>query len=324
MKAATAEKVDDAAKVVAIINPNPDRPAFAATGRNSLVVLAGVAIVVGTTRHLFDVDTEVLMPSTLVPGIDLGIQITTDGVLIADVNTYGANPWDGVIQWLGGFHYAPGGNATGREGGDGEPAINPCSIWDLNFRPACPDPRGMALVDIDAYGHPLAAPFWADIYLLGCDWPEDGSSRCGAFIADGNDTPRRDDTDVYEELDYATAVEIFGKLGKALLSVEDYFAAAFGVTEGTSLGKDPKTTGLDAPRTSRFGLMQASGVMSTWAHDGDPDPTKRRACRVGGNWGYGDWAGARCAGVEYWPDYSYGWVGARGRSDHLTPATAAR
>ena len=42
---------------------------------------------------------------------------------------------------LGGFHYAPGGNAPARSGGDDVPAINPCSLWDVAFRPACADQR---------------------------------------------------------------------------------------------------------------------------------------------------------------------------------------
>jgi hypothetical protein len=211
---------------------------------------------------------------------------------------------------LGGFHFAPGGNAAARAGGDDVPAINSYSVWDLNFRPACPDPRGMTLVDTGG------RKFWCDIYLTAADH-SDITSRFGVTIADGADLPNGTGTDgkKYKAFDYPTAVAVLASHGKGLLSVEEFFAAAYGVTEKSSADENPKVSGLDAPRTSKFGLMQATGNMWVWGHDGDPD--EPRASIFGGAWLNGGDAGSRFAYLGYWPGSSSDSLGARGRSDHL-------
>ena len=220
---------------------------------------------------------------------------------------------------LGGFHYAPGGNATNEgKGGDSTPQVNPRSIWDLNFRPTCADPRGMALVDgshIDA--------FWCDIYLLGVDHAEQGTSRAGVTTADGSSLPQDLAGGRYRKLDYVTAQQIMAHHGKQLLSIEEFFAAALGVTEQSAHSGDPQKTGLDAARTSKFGIMQATGNMWVWGHCGHP--TLPRASLFGGRWWNDDNAGSRYASVAYrWPGSSRGDLGARGRSDHLNLSKAAR
>ncbi len=103
--------------------------------------------------------------------------------------------------------------------------------------------------------------------------------------------------------------------GKQLLSIEERFAFAFGVTEKTSCQSDPRVTGLDAARTSRWGGMQASGNMWEWGHDGDPD--EPRAAIFGGSWWDAGDAGSRRAHLDFWAGDSGGYLGARGRSDHL-------
>jgi len=40
----------------------------------------------------------------------------------------------------------------------------------------------------------------------------------------------------------------------------------------------------------------------------------------GGSWINGENAGSRFADLDYWPEYSSESLGARGASDHLTPA----
>ncbi|OYX80463.1 MAG: hypothetical protein B7Y77_00545, partial [Bradyrhizobium sp. 35-63-5] len=203
----------------------------------------------------------------------------------------------------------PGGNATARAGGDDVPAINPRSLWDLNFRPASADPRGMTLVDGPR------GKFWCDIYLLAKDHLAQGTSQCGTMIADGVEPPQNPDGGYFSKLDYATAVAAMKHHGKGLLSIEEFFAAAFGVTERTSTNDDPETTQLDAARTSRFGLMQATGNLWVWGHDGDPD-SPRPSIFGGSWWGVGN-AGSRRASVGNWAGYSLELLGARGRSDHL-------
>jgi hypothetical protein len=292
------------APALSIARQDPAASILIVAGRREIAIRAGS--VVGDIR--FMKDTSVSLPDDLEPGTDLYVAIGTNNdpvALIAD-----GLP-DGEV--FAGFHFAPGGNANARSGGDGEPAINPFSCWDIGFRPACPDPRGMALVDV-----PDGKRVWVDIYKLGVDHIEHGSSRFGATIADGVDLPRKiGGKGTYRALDYATSVEIYAHHGKQLLSYDEFRAAAFGVTEKTSARSDPKITGLDAARTSQRGIMQATGNLWDWGHDGDPDDP--RPSLFGGSWWFDDSAGSRYASLGYWAGRSYERLSARGRSDHLAP-----
>ena len=264
-----------------------DLPALKATSRTTLVIRAGTVFDgVG-----FEGDTTVALPDHLLPGTDY-VVVLQDGAAIArPAETVPGN------DVLGGFHFAPGGNAEARAGGDDIPAINPCSLWDVRFRPACVDPRGMVLVEKPG------GKFWCDIYLTGADCHEGGTSRFGVTIADGDDRPMDPHGKRYRRFDYETAAAVLLGHGKGLLSLEEFFAAAFGVTERSAAGKDPVKTGLDAARTSKFGVMQATGNLWVWGHDGDPDTP--RASLFGGLWWPDDDAGSRYAIVAYyWPDIS--------------------
>jgi hypothetical protein len=288
---------------LSLIKTDPNSPALIVTGLDAISVKAGT-IFRGRT---FDTDTPVVIDVALEPGTDYAVTIKDGALGYARLDA--APTGDDV---LGGFHFAPGGNATARAGGDTTPAINPFSVWDLNFRPSCPDPRGMVLV-----GGP-GRRFWVDIYLTGANHLADGTSKFGVTIADGNDRPQMSDGKKASAFDYPTAVAVMALHGKQLLSINERFAAAFGVTERTSAEKDPKITRLDALRTSKFGLMQAAGSMWEWGHDGDPD--EPRPCLFGGSWWDDSSSGSRRALVGRWPDDSVEYLGARGRSDHLQPA----
>jgi hypothetical protein len=157
--------------------------------------------------------------------------------------------------------------------------------------------------------------FWCDIYLLGAKHLDHGSSRFGVTIADGNDPPQNPAGGTFAKCDFAAVSAVFKHHGKQLLGAEEFFAAAYGVTERAAAGTDPKITGVDAVRTSRFGLMQATGNMWTWGTDGHPDDP--RPSLFGGSWIDGSNAGSRFAYLGYWPGGSGGDLGARGRSDHL-------
>jgi hypothetical protein len=289
-----------------LIRPDASLPVLKVTGRDSLVVKAGTTF----AGHAFAEDTSVPLHLNAsgepgyIPGADY--IVTFDGTALSVSRPTGIP--DGETL-LGGFHYAPGGNAPARSGGDDVPAINPCSLWDIAFRPACPDPRGMTLVEAPG------GRFWCDIYLTGVNHYGHGTSVFGTLIADGNDPPNDGNGKKYKKFDYATAQAVVAVHGKGLLSIEEFFAAAFGVTEKTAAGRDPRTTGLDAARTSRFGLMQATGNMWVWGHDGDPEMP--RSSIFGGSWFSGESAGSRYADLVNWPDNSNANIGARGRSDHL-------
>ncbi|TAK50271.1 MAG: hypothetical protein EPO23_03430 [Xanthobacteraceae bacterium] len=287
-----------------LIKAAATRPALIVTGRETIGLRAGT----GFAGHLFAADTPVAPPGGGYQiGADYAVIIGDDGVPRAGLIT--GIPDDPRV--LGGFHFAPGGNAPARAGGDDITAINPCSCWDLNFRPACPDPRGMVFVES------LEGPFWCDIYLTAADHLTHGTSAFGVTIADGDDPPQRPGGKTrFKKFNCTTARAVLAHHGKGLLSTNEFAAAAIGGTEQTACGQDPVITGLDAPRTNRSGVMQPFGSLSVWGHDGDPDTP--RASLFGGSWIFGGSAGSRYANVAcYWPDFSSGLIGARGRGDHL-------
>ena len=287
-----------------LLKSDSSTPAFVVKGPNAISIRAGVTF----STYVYAEETPISLPDGgLEIGGDYGIVIDITGAPSAQRMIGGESPQP---SYVGGFHYAPGGNAVARAGGDTTPVINSFSVWDRNFRPACPDPRGMALVDAPS------GRFWCDIYLLSCNHRLTGrTSEFGATIADGNDRPTGPDGKKVKAFDYPTAVNVLALYDKQLLSLEEFFAAAYGVTEKTACSGDPETTGLDAPRTSKYGLMQATGNMWIWGHDGDPD--EPRSSIFGGSWWNDDSAGSRFARVGGWPGYSSESLGARGRSDHL-------
>ena len=284
---------------IRIQRPIQAAPILTMTAASALAIRGSTTVEIDGQIHTFEEDTAIAL-GDLVAGKDYGVGIDDKGSAIASLLS--ENPLD--TNAVAGFHFAPGGCAEGRGGGDSVPTINPHSLWDAGFRPACSDPRGMAAVEI-AGGH----RFWVDIYLLGVEHREHGTSQYGVEIADGISLA---------VLDYKTAVNIYAAHGKRLLTYDEFRVAAFGVTERSAAGSDPKTTGLDAARTSRSGLMQATGNLWVWGTDGDPDDP--RPSFFGGSWISGSDAGSRVAYLDYWPEYSYGDISARGASDHLNLA----
>ncbi|MCM2472121.1 hypothetical protein HGO38_01350 [Rhizobium sp. CG5] len=284
---------------IAINNPRLTSPVLFATGRDSIIIHAGTEITVDGKVHGFEWETA-LSPPELVPGTDYAVSLGEDGkpvVTPADKQ----NPIE--TGAFAGFHYAPGGNAPARTGGDAVPAINPASIWDIRFRPAYCDPRGMF-----AFETADSQRLWGDIYKLGRDHVTQGTSRYGVKIADGRSL---------DLLDYATATAIYAGHGKRLMTYDEFKAAAVGVTERSAAPKDPDFTGLDAARTSRWGMMQATGNLWVWGTDGDPDDP--RPSIFGGSWISGSNAGSRFAILGSWPGSSIGNLSARGACDHLSP-----
>ena len=290
-----------------LVKSNPAAPALIVLDAERIVVRAGVTFAGYTFKEAMPVQ---IAPdgAKLVPGADYGVTID-NGVPRAWRADRGVPVGDNVI---GGFHVAPGGNATARRGGDTTPAINPWSIWDVNFRPACSDPRGMARAFAEG------KVFWFDIYLLGVNHHVDGTSRFNVTIADGLGRPVNPATGKpHTKLDYKTAVAVLANHGKQVPSHAEFIALAHGVTERTTHSGDPVTTKWDAPRVSQHGANQATGNLWVWGHDGDPD--EPRASILGGSWWNDGHAGSRYAHVDYWADGSSELFGARGRSDHLQP-----
>ncbi len=286
------------AETIRIERADPSAPILVSSGKTDLAILAGTVIEIDGRGHAFKADTPVEL-SDLAPGQDYGIRFDDSGRPHAIRAP--SNPIE--LGYVAGFHFAPGGCAPARAGGDATPSINPYSLWDMGYRPACADPRGMF------YAVGGSNRLWADIYLLGTSHETDGTSRFGVEIADGASL---------DLLDYATATEIVAKHGKRLMTYDEFKLVAHGVTERSSADRDPRKTGLDAARTSRFGVMQATGNLWIWGADGDPDDP--RPSIFGGSWLDGSDAGSRYAHLVYWPGDSDGSIGVRAACDHLDPA----
>jgi hypothetical protein len=116
-----------ATDAITIRRPDAANSIFLVEGRARVFIRAGTTI----DGIEFTREVEVEIPAdALAPGSDFHVRLE-DGKPVALRPISLAT--DGVI---GGFHLAPGGNATARAGGDAMPAINPLSCWDAGFRPA--------------------------------------------------------------------------------------------------------------------------------------------------------------------------------------------
>jgi hypothetical protein len=333
----------------AFAKADPDSVAFTAPTGSTVSLKAGTYIELAGLGYVFAVATAVQMPA-LTAGTDYAIYLCNDGTLRADANFSAPTGFTAATsRKIGGFHYAPGSNALAQAGGDAVAAINPYSLWDPKWRPACADPRGMALV---------ADTFWCDIYLLGVDHHTNGTSRHGVTIADGGSPPKvpalfGGNGTTTAVLTQYVAAEIMKSAGKGLLDYAEFSAAAYGVSEAVQRGTDPVTTGLsnnndggsnaDEKFTSKWGVVQAAGCMWTWGRDFSyradgadaaaitgwswkglgrgsaytQNTTGLVAALWGGHWGGGSYCGSRASYWDIWPWGSSAIVGARGRADHI-------
>lgn len=310
--------------------PSSGAHCFSKTGAGTLSVLANTRVMAGGTIVTFSADTAITMP-TLTSGTDYAIYVCTDGTIRADANFSAPTGYTTAnSRKIGGFHYSPGGHSGAPGGGDTTPQINVYSLWDLKFKPACPDPRGMALV---------AGGFWSDIYLLGVDHITNGTSKYNITIADGASPPKvptqfgGNGTTTYTSLNWWEAGEVLASAGKRLPRNNEFAALAYGTTEATSIGADPVSTTWASAYISKWGCAQVSGTMWQWAADfgggaaaaGWVANTVSRgstyqlenAAIFGGGWADTSNAGSRCSSWSNSPTYSGNAIGARGVCDHL-------
>jgi len=250
--------------------------------------------------------TSISMPS-LSAGTDYAIWVAPDGTLEADAS-FTVAPTTGGRR-VGGFHYAPGGNASfSLDAGDGgtTPQINEYSFYDLKWRPSVADPRGLTLVGDGA--------FWCGIYHLAGDHLSGPPHRFGVNPArDGNPPDLIDGSGNYPDAQPMNIFESLWYHGFRTPRVEDFQLLAFGTNEAASRGSDPGTTGLpggstDAQFTSHWGVIQSTGVISLWSNDSIlsssdqtlPNPSRGDRFRVerfaglGGAWNIGSISGSRC------------------------------
>jgi hypothetical protein len=111
-------------------------PVFVLSDPTKLVIVAGAVLSMGAARFAADADIVIDLPEMRV-GQYYYILFYDDSSLAVIAARHTLGPDSAVV---GGFHYAPGGNAEARVGGSSEPGINPLSIWDAGFRSVCPDP----------------------------------------------------------------------------------------------------------------------------------------------------------------------------------------
>lgn len=305
----------------------PSAVAFIKTGATTATTSSTIYVEVNGTVKTIASGTSVTMPA-LSAGTDYAIWAKPDGSLEATSNH--TSPPVANSRKIGGFHYAPGGNASGQSGGNTTAQINEYSFWDLKFKPSCPDPRGMTLV---------AGGFWMDIYLTGVDAITNGSSRYNVTMADGSSPPKvpamfgGNGSTTYGSYTWFEAMELAAAFGKRAPTQREFMAATYGTTEASSVGTDQGSTVLNAAYTSRWGVVQSSGVLWIWGDDrggayntgGWNANTEGRgseynapnAVLLGGDWGDGASAGSRCSHWNIAASDSNTSVGSRFCCDHL-------
>jgi len=319
---------------------------FTKTGAGTADIKAGTKVTVGSSVVTYATATAITMP-TLTAGTDYFIYSTASGAEAVAAT----GVWPSAVasppassRLIGGFHYAAGGNAAAQAGGDTTAAINEYSLWDLKWRPSAPDPRGMTLV---------SNSFWADIYLLNRDPQTYGTSKNNQPIADGATASTTtaivptafggNGSTRYATQSWWNTAECLSAFGKRLPRYSEFGSLAYGTTENQSRGNDPVNTGLgtsntgssntDEEFTSRWGVIQASGVMYVWGNEfggGNAAASwadinggrgkvyqQENAVFLGGAW-YGTVdSGSRTSRWTDSPSLSDSVIGGRGVCDHL-------
>ena len=327
----------------AFVKANPRAVAFTRTGFATVSTSQQLYVEVADLVIAFAAATVVTMPALTV-GTDYAIYACADGSLRADASfSAPAGYTTANSRQIGGFHYAPGANATGRNtGGDTSIQINPFSLWDLKFRPNVADPRGMALI---------AGTFWADIYMLGVDHITNGTSKYNVAMATGTAPPKiptmfgGSGSSAYPDGNWFSFREVLMSYGKRFPRYAEFQALAYGVMEKISCGpasggSAPLTGQTNAGYTSTwekftsiFGIVQATGNLWSWSEEfGGPyggaayvdTPDARgqyynqpNAAIFGGSWNNTVNSGSRAANWSNAPSYSNAYIGARGVCDHL-------
>lgn len=325
-------------------------PCLVKTGPGSLSLQAGVMVVVAGRVMAFMVDTPVAMPA-LVAGTDYAVYVCSDGTVRADASTTAPAGYAATnSRKIGGFHYglvipgqtvAGGGFATAGNGMiwvqsdvDRLAGINAWSIWDLRYRPACNDPRGMVCV---------GGRVWVDIYFCSPDVAVNGTSRANTPVASGTVLPKipaafgGNGVSAYSNLNWWVANELARSVGKRPILEHEFVEAAYGVTEAQSLGGAAETIPVTTRQqgfTSKYGIEQATGHIRTWGMDsgqvgeafawqnvtggrGSTYTTGHTRVTLGGNRDFGSNSGSRCSFWDNSPWNSLWHIGLRAACDHL-------
>lgn len=302
--------------------------AFTKTGAFTVSTSQAITVEVDGIVQNIAAATVVTMPGSPVSGTDYAVWAKPGGTLEATSNH--TSPPVANSRKIGGFHYAPGGNAAAQAGGNTTPQINEYSFWDLKFRPKCSDPRGMTLI---------GGGYWVDIYLTGVDAITNGSSKYNVTMADGSSPPKiptmfgGNGTTDYGSYTWFEAMELATAFGKRCPNQQEFMSAMYGTTEASSVTTDQVSTILNAAYTSKWGVIQATGVLWVWGIErGGPyaaatwnantegrgsEYNAPNAAIFGGAWNNTSNAGSRCSGWYNAASDLNGNLGSRFVSDHL-------
>lgn len=321
---ADVEAFDPAGRAVAVAptafaKADGSQPAWTALTATTLQTATDLALVVDSTLVEIAAGTAITLPA-FAAGTDYTIYAAADGTLQA-VGADSAAPSN--TRAVGGFHASAGGAS-----------IVATSLWDLNWRPAAPSPRGMVLS--------LDGRIWADIYLMDTAYGINGYSRNGAQIADAESPPIIPDayggngSNAYANLSWWVAVDLATAAGKRLPHYQEFTAFAYGVVERQAVGTDPGTTQHQAGHRSACGVEQVTGVMWQWGADITGTSATGAAAwndwtdgrgyiythsicspQFGADWHVGAGGGSRASFWRWRPDASSSHIGARGVCDHL-------
>jgi len=313
-------------------------PLFTKTTATTLSVVADCSL----NGFFYSAATAVTM-GTHTNNTDMAIwQHPTSGALVSDASftTAPAGATGGSI--VAGYHYIPSGRPTAVNSGSptASAEILEYSIWDLTWRPECPDPRGMANID---------GRFWCDLYLCGSTsfagttFSAVQSSKIGLTIADnsspplipsfygGNGSTAYSLTGGNNPGSWYNFFEVAHSFGKRLMFSWEFQAAAFGAPEAGSRGSDPGTVQWE--RQSKWGLAQATGTLNIWGIErvgiytsgsntntggrGTEYADAPRAVLLGGAWADGANSGSRSANWGHVPSLGNNDRSARFAAGHL-------
>ena len=303
--------------------------AWTKTGNNTAETSTELAIEVNGSVVNVPAGTSISMP-TLSAGTDYAIWCAPDGTLEADASFTVAPTANG--RRVGGFHYAPGGNASfDLDAGDGgtTPQINEYSFYDLKWRPSVADPRGLTLVGDGA--------FWAGIYLMSANHLTGAVHKYNVDpCRDGNPPRLPDDSGNYPNAEPSNIFESLAYHGFRAPDYNEFQLLAYGVDEARSIGgSGPGDTGDVSDRgkdqqTSHWGVFDATGVLRVWGRDhilvtsdqSLPNPSRggrfrfERFTNLGGALSNGSDSGSRYVDSGS-ADFSDTNAGGRGIADHL-------
>ena len=309
---------------------NPASVAFAVTSVSTATLTSTLTVEIDGTGYKYLSNANVIMP-TLTAGTDYAIFACTDGTIRADANFTAATGYTVLTsRKIGGFHYAPGGNAAAQTGGNTTPQINPYSFWDLKFKPNVADPRGMVY---------CGSNFWADIYLTNTNYLTNGTSKYNVAYACGTTPPLVSTlaggtgSNSYTSFTRWEAAEVMSWAGKKLPTVDQFQLLAYGTTENTSSTVQDNSTIWRAAYVSKYGVNQVTGCLDIWGSEfggGAQAPgwlnlglsrgqqyQLPNAALLGGDWGDGANAGSRSSAWSIAPSNSSNIFGSRGVGDHL-------